>query len=124
MGAIAVALFCLSDPGYGAKEKRTSAQTNGERLYMANSEACHMSGINVIKPEKKLVRSEKLTSQKIFKDFISEKHGVMPPFNELAGNPANVKDLYDFVKKLKISSWEYPMEEPSHSEDVERPEVK
>lgn len=83
-----------------------------------------MSGINVIKPEKKLVRSEKLTSQKIFKDFISEKHGVMPPFNELAGNPANVKDLYDFVKKLKISSWEYPMEEPSHSEDVERPEVK
>lgn len=119
-----VLLLSLIAPGYGAKESRIHRQTNGEQLYMANCEACHMSGINVIKPEKELVRSEKIATQKIFKEFISKKHGVMPPFEELANNSNNVKDLYHFVKKLKISSWQYPMEEPSQNNEIDprRPE--
>lgn len=115
---ISILLLSFIAPGYGAKESRTTRQTNGERLYMANCEACHMSGKNVIKPEKELVRSEKIATQKIFKEFISKKHGVMPPFEDLANNSNSVKDLYHFVKQLKISSWEYPMEEPTHGNEI------
>jgi mono/diheme cytochrome c family protein len=123
--AAAILLLSLIAPGYGAKESRASKRANGEQLYMANCEACHMFGINVIKPDKALVRSEKLASQKIFKDFISQKHGVMPPFEDLANDPVDVKDLYHFTRKLRVSSWDYPMKTPSDGEvDPEQPEPR
>lgn len=77
-----------------------------------------MLGTNVIKPEKELVKSEKLASRKLFKDYLSQKHGVMPAFQEIADDTVNLKDLYAFVRKLKVSSWDYPVKE-HESKDIE-----
>lgn len=97
----------------GGKGTRETAKDRGESLYMSNCEACHMSGSNVINPEKELVRSDKLTSRKIFKEYISQKHGYMPAFSDIANDTADLKDLYTFVRKLKMTSWDYPATEPT-----------
>ncbi|MBX9571015.1 MAG: c-type cytochrome [Candidatus Obscuribacterales bacterium] len=105
-------------PSLNARDsKPATVKSNGERLYMANCEACHMLGSNVIQPEKELVKSDKLATRKIFKEFLSEKHGVMPPFQDIANDTAGLKDLYTFVRKLKMTSWEYePKNEPPAGE--------
>lgn len=106
--ASALLVILISIPAIGAKDSKSgSFKSNGERLYMANCEACHMLGSNVISPEKELVKSDKLATRKIFKEFLSEKHGVMPPFIDIANDPVNLKDLHTFTKKLKMSSWDY-----------------
>lgn len=120
IGAVATILLVL--PGNSAKEAQ-GKPSNGERLYMANCEACHMLGTNVIKPEKELASSETLVSKTAFKQFISKKHGVMPPFNQIADDEKSLKDLYQYCRKLKQQSWSYEMKEPQDKE-VEMKEPK
>lgn len=120
-GLVAFGLLVL--PGRTAKESTSGKVSNGERLYMSNCEACHMLGTNVIKPDKELVKSEKLVSKLAFKQYISKKHGVMPPFSAIADDDKSLKDLYQYVRKLKQQSWSYEMSEPQNPE-VEMKEPK
>lgn len=120
-GVVVFGLLVL--PGRTAKESSSGKVSNGERLYMSNCEACHMLGTNVIKPDKELVKSEKLVSKTVFQQYISKKHGVMPPFTQLADDEKSVKDLYKYVRTLKQQSWAYEMNEPKNPE-VEMKEPK
>ncbi len=43
-----------------------------------------MMGKNVLKPGKDIVVSSKIADVKVFKEFISEKHGMMPAFPNIA----------------------------------------
>lgn len=109
-----------------AKLKKQS----GEDTYMTNCEACHKMGKNVIKPGKDIVVSEKLVNLDEFKAFLSESHGVMPAFKEIADSPEIVSALYKFTKKLKNQNWEYvdkidktPVQPPSEKrgdKDIKR----
>lgn len=92
-------------PGFSAN-RMSKSQKNGEKLYMANCEACHMLGTNVIKPDKQLHSSEQLATRAMFKAYISKKHGVMPPFKQLADDEKSLKELYSFVRTLKGQDWE------------------
>jgi mono/diheme cytochrome c family protein len=117
-------------PVFGQKDdKEQKPQSPGEKVYMANCEACHLLGQNMIKPEKPIIASTKLISRNAFKEFLTEKHTIMPRFEAIANNEKDLKDLYAFVKKLKHQSWEYdqkefrpaesPMKEPQPPQQAE-----
>src|SRR4030095_3108746 len=94
----------------------------GEILYKANCEASHMTGQNVIKPEKDLITSSKLASESLFKEFLKEKHGYMPAFPEVAAQDKDLHALYKYVRKLKAQSWEYEPATPEIKQDPEEME--
>lgn len=107
--ALALFIVLLTGVGNAAKPKQSQYQ-RGLSIYMANCEACHMMGTNVIKPEKELTKSDKIVSEKVFREFLSEKHGLMPAFRDLVKDEETCGDLYRFVKKLKNQTWDYEPE--------------
>ncbi|MBX9671431.1 MAG: hypothetical protein K2X93_27830 [Candidatus Obscuribacterales bacterium] len=74
---------------------------------MANCEACHMLGKNVIKPRKDIVTSEKIANLRQFEKFLSERHGLMPDFRSIAADKKVLSSLFRYVKTLKDQEWEY-----------------
>jgi mono/diheme cytochrome c family protein len=107
--AFCIVLFALlADTAATAAERvKANPKTTGKAVYMARCEACHMMGMNVIKPGKDIVVSSKLVSLDEFKAFLTEPHGVMPAFEELANDSETVRALYKFTKKLKHQNWTY-----------------
>lgn len=87
--------------------KSTPKKNSGKDIYMQSCEACHMMGKNVIKPGKDIVTSTRLASLEEFKSFLSESHGIMPNFRQIAESPEVVAALYKFAKKLKNQNWDY-----------------
>jgi mono/diheme cytochrome c family protein len=86
----------------GGKNLKQSVQTRaGAQLYMASCEPCHLTGGNMIDSNKQIVKSNKLASEKIFKQFLSQQHAQMPPWKTIVKNDAELKALFDYVKKLK-----------------------
>lgn len=82
----------------------------GEKTYLASCECCHMMGKNVLKPGKDIVVSSKLASLSEFKEFLSEKHGMMPAFPQIAEDESIANALYLYAKKLKNQPWNYEPE--------------
>lgn len=73
----------------------------GEYLYMASCEPCHQTGGNMINPDKKIVNSDKIASEAVFKKFLAGQHAQMPPWKTIVKNEAELKALYNYVRKLK-----------------------
>jgi mono/diheme cytochrome c family protein len=127
--ALCIVLFAVvADTAATAADRvKANPKTTGKSVYMARCEACHMMGMNVIKPGKDIVVSNKLVSLDEFKEFLSEPHGVMPAFKELANDSETVKALYGFTKKLKHQNWTYypPLEnqptEPAQPQKKQKP---
>lgn len=125
--AIFIVLFAsLAEATATAAERvKSNPKNTGKATYMANCEACHMMGKNVIKPGKDIVVSSKLATLDEFKAFLSESHGVMPAFEQLATDPEIVSALYRFTKKLKSQNWSYdPPIENQPVEPVQPPQKK
>ena len=99
----------MIDPGT-AKSSKSEDLKNGEKTYMASCEACHMQGMNVIKPGKDIVVSTKISTVKEFKAFLSEKHGLMPSFEFIAEDDTVLRSLHKYVKTLKNQDWQYEPE--------------
>lgn len=82
-----------------------------------------MLGQNVINPEKGITSSTKTVSREVFKDFLDEKHGLMPAFKEVSEDATELEALYRFVRKLKHQNWEYePPEKDKPRLDIEMKE--
>ncbi len=88
-------------------EAKSEKVKNGEATYMANCEACHMAGKNVLKPRKDIVTSNKINNLKEFEKLLSEKHGLMPAFPQIIANKKVLASLFKYVKTLKDQVWEY-----------------
>jgi mono/diheme cytochrome c family protein len=84
-----------------SKGKQQLKAQSGAQLYMASCEPCHMTGANMINPDKKIINSNKLESEKVFKTFLSQQHAQMPPWRTITRKDADLRALYNFVKKLK-----------------------
>lgn len=111
--SVTALLSMLPERTVAAKEGARELVDKGQQIYMANCEACHMTGKNVIKPEKELVRSEKLANEDVFREFLKERHDVMPAFPDIAKDADSAKALFKFCRKLKRQSWEYKAPEES-----------
>ncbi|HEY9870911.1 MAG TPA: c-type cytochrome [Candidatus Obscuribacterales bacterium] len=105
---------------WSASDSKAKAPNRGETLYMANCEACHMQGKNVIKPDKEIVTSSKLASESLFQQYLSEKHGYMPAFPDIAAKDRDLRALYKYVRRLKMQSWAYEPKEPDVIHDPEK----
>lgn len=101
---------------YAGADGKHPAVNKGQRIYAANCQSCHREGTNPLNPEKQLAESTKLTTRSIFREFLSSKHGIMPMFQDIAGNDRDLKDLYGYAKSLKNQSWEHPQVEPQPQE--------
>ncbi len=99
-----MAILVSSMPSGQSKNRSSKV---GKYLYAQNCQQCHREGRNFLKPEKELVESSKLVSKSSFKHYLSDKHGLMPVFKELASNEQELDELYRYVKTLKNQDWEY-----------------
>ncbi|CAN5473089.1 hypothetical protein BH10CYA1_BH10CYA1_49860 [soil metagenome] len=86
----------------GSKNVSHHQKSNtGAKLYMASCEPCHLTGGNMIDPEKKIVNSQKLATEKIFRQFLATQHAQMPPWKTIVRNDSELRALYAYVRELK-----------------------
>jgi len=84
----------------GAVHGQDVKTDRGEQLYAKNCEACHHVGENIIRPEKTMDRSLKISSKAAFKRFLSRQNGLMPPYLTIVRSDKDLSALYSYVKKL------------------------
>ena len=118
LAALLVFGLGISVCGSFAKESG-KVPASGRGLYMANCEACHLQGQNVIKPEKEIVTSTKVKSLALFEEFLQSKHGAMPAFKDIAANADSLRKLYKYTKGLKQQSWDYQIKEEEKKDNAE-----
>jgi mono/diheme cytochrome c family protein len=99
--AVVFVLALLSTEAEGKKSAPRKKTDRGAALYMASCEPCHQTGGNMINPDKKIVNSDKIASQSVFKAFLSGQHAQMPPWKTIVGSDSDLKALYVYVRKLK-----------------------
>lgn len=82
-------------------ETKTADFEAGKKIYMSKCEVCHLIGRNVINPEKEIQNSKLVEDQKKLKEFLSQKHGAMPPFIGLSKNDQKIIQLQEFLQYAK-----------------------
>ncbi len=76
-------------------------KSGGMKLFKTNCSGCHLNGKNLIKPEKPIIGSKKLTDKKTFKNFIESPPKPMPKFKNISENEEQLQALYKYVTSLK-----------------------
>jgi mono/diheme cytochrome c family protein len=99
--SLIVALCNLVSQAEGRKITHRQSSDTGASLYMASCEPCHQTGGNMIDSAKKIVGSDKITSQARFKKFLAGQHAQMPPWKTIIRNDSELKALYAYVRRLK-----------------------
>ncbi|MBS2004386.1 MAG: cytochrome c [Cyanobacteria bacterium SZAS LIN-5] len=99
--ALMLVVFPLVSPAANKKSQSKKNSDRGAYLYMASCEPCHQTGGNMINPDKKIVNSDKITSEAVFKKFLAAQHAQMPPWKTIVKSEADLKALYNYVRKLK-----------------------
>jgi hypothetical protein len=127
IAGLVIALICSGLSYQSGFAKSSSNESKlGEKTYLASCECCHLMGKNVLKPGKDIVVSSKLASLNEFKQFLSEKHGLMPAFPKIVEDANVAKALYDYTKTLKNQAWTYEPEgiEKNPQDDEPSPPAK
>lgn len=97
-------IFLLAYNSFSQPEKNTQSIDDlelGKNIFKKNCSGCHLSGKNIIKPEKPIIGSNKLKSKNSFKDFIQDPPPPMPKFKNIVGEPKQLDALYRYVSSLK-----------------------
>lgn len=79
----------------------SNAAPDGAKIFQAKCALCHADGGNRTDPAKPVKGSKKLKSAEIFKEFLSKKNSMMPPFKGIADDDAALKALLDYCKSMK-----------------------
>ena len=74
---------------------------NPEKIFAQQCAQCHAGGGNLVKPKKPLAGSPKLSSLALFSQYLKKPAGHMPYYKDLDVNPAAMRALYEYCKKLK-----------------------
>ncbi|HEY9732570.1 MAG TPA: cytochrome c [Drouetiella sp.] len=99
--SVVFVLAILSTEAEGKKSVPAKKTDRGATLYMASCEPCHQTGGNMINPDKKIVNSDKIASEAVFKAFLSGQHAQMPPWKTIVRRDSDLKALYAYVRQLK-----------------------
>ncbi|MBI3590571.1 MAG: hypothetical protein HY094_04225 [Candidatus Melainabacteria bacterium] len=92
--------FVLAYNSFSQSSMSGKNQINAEKLFKSNCSGCHLSGQNLIKPDKPLIGSQKLKSKESFSAFISAPPPPMPNFKNIVENPSHLDALYKYVTSL------------------------
>lgn len=77
------------------------AAPDGEKIFKAKCAMCHVDGGNRTNPGKPVKGSKQLNTKDMFKELLSKKNGMMPPFKAIADDDAALTALYEYCNKLK-----------------------
>lgn len=77
------------------------AVEDGAEIFKSKCAMCHPDGGNRANPEKSVKGSKYLQARDTFKQLLSKKNGLMPPFKALADDDEALTTLYGYCKKLK-----------------------
>ena len=75
-------------------------KVTGEKLFKSNCSGCHLNGQNLIKPDKPIIGSQKLSNKETFRNFLQSPPPPMPNFKNLTLKEESLDALYSYVSSL------------------------
>ena len=85
---------------WSSQSMSSQKKTTGEKLFKSNCSGCHLNGQNLIKPNKPIIGSQKLSNKETFKSFLQSPPPPMPNFKNLTLKEDSLDALYNYVVSL------------------------
>lgn len=73
---------------------------SGEKIFKNNCAGCHLKGENLIKPNKPIIGSSKLTSALVLGQFLESPPPPMPKFKNIANKSDKLDALHSYLISL------------------------
>ena len=101
--AIVMPLFLLAT-GMGIGQE-TGSEGKGRETFAMNCSPCHPQGGNLIKPEKTIKGSKKLTNPKALLEWIRKSVASMPVFPAARISDKQAEELYLYIVMAAKNEW-------------------
>jgi mono/diheme cytochrome c family protein len=102
IGAALLVLACVgSSTALGKTKRAAKAPISGEAIFKTSCAECHSGGGNSVKAHKPVAGSEKLSTEAVFKSYLTSPVGHMPYYQHIVKDKAMLHALYDYCKTLK-----------------------
>jgi hypothetical protein len=74
---------------------------HGKAAFQQMCASCHLGGGNLVKPEKPVRGSGKLSTLAVFKQYMNAPLGHMPYYAHVTKDPAVLRSLYNYCRDLE-----------------------